>query len=167
MAIWSDIFVQQATATPDWTTSATVSFASSASVGSKVVLFVTASANAAATTSALTSAGWTLDQTFTSSQTTYVFSYTVPAGGLTSVTVSFSVSNKPVLRMIEFTGVSLKHATANITGSPATGTLSTTVNDAVVIGLVQAVINGGEPTYDTWTNSFTSLGTLRSYASPP
>ena len=167
MAIWSDIFVQQATATPDWTTSATVSFASSASVGSKVVLFVTASANAAATTSALTSAGWTLDQTFTSSQTTYVFSYTVPAGGLTSVTVSFSVSNKPVLRMIEFTGVSLKHATANITGSPATGMLSTTVNDAVVIGLVQAVINGGEPTYDTWTNSFTSLGTLRSYASPP
>lgn len=167
MAVWGDIFVKQATATPDWTTSATVSFSGSASQGNKVVLFVTASANATATTSDLTSTGWTLDQTFTSSQTTYVLSRSVPSGGIASVTVNFSVSNKPVLRLIEFTGVSLKHAMITNSGSAATGTLPTTINDAVVIGLAQAVINGGEPTYDTWTNSFTGLGTLRSFASTP
>ena len=167
MAVWGDIFVKQATATPDWTTAATVNFSGSAAEGNKVLLFVTASANATATTSDLTNSGWVLDQTFTSSQPTYVFSRSAPVGGLSGVTVNFSISNKPVLRLVEFTGVSLKHVTATSAGSAATGTVTTTVNDAVVIGVVQAVINGGEPTYDTWTNSFTSLGTLRSFASTP
>lgn len=167
MAVWNDIFVKQATATPDWTTSATVTLASAASEGNKVLLFVTASANATVDTATLVGAGWTLDQTFTSSQVSHVLSRTVPAGGLSGVTVAFSGSNKPVLRLIELTGVSLKHASATNSGSAATGSITTTTNDTVVIGVVQAVINGGEPTYDTWTNSFTGLGSLRSYASTP
>lgn len=167
MATWNDIYVKQATANPDWTTSATVTLGSAAAEGNKLVLFVTASANATATTAPLTSAGWTLDQTFTSSQTTYILSRSVPAGGITSVTVGFLGSNKPVLRLIELTGISLKHASITNSGSASTGTLVTTTNDTVVFGLVSAVINGGEPTYDTWTNSFTSIGTLRSFASTP
>lgn len=167
MATWNDIYVKQATANPDWTTSATVTLGSAAAEGNKLVLFVTASANATATTAPLTSAGWTLDQTFTSSQTTYILSRSVPAGGITSVTVGFSGLNKPVLRLIELTGISLKHASITNSGSASTGTLVTTTNDTVVFGLVSAVINGGEPTYDTWTNSFTSIGTLRSFASTP
>ena len=167
MATWNDIYVQQATTAPDWTTSATVTLVSAATAGNKLVLFVTASANATATTATLTSAGWTLDHTFTSSQTTYILSRTVPGGGISSVTVGFSVSNKPVLRLIELIGVSLKHATATNSGSAATGNITTTTNDTVIFGVAQAVINGGEPTYDTWTNSFVGLGTLRSFASTP
>lgn len=167
MAVWNDIFVKQATVTPNWATSATVTLGSSAAEGNKLLLFVTASANATVDTAALTSAGWALDHTFTSSQVSHVLSRTVPSGGLSSVTVDFSVSNKPVLRLIEFTGISLKNATTTNAGSAATGTITTTASDSVVIGVVQAVINGGEPTYDTWTNSFTGLGSLRSYASVP
>lgn len=169
MATWGDIFVKQATSTPDWATSADLWFpgGSSAAAGNKLILFVTASASATADTTALMSDGWTLDLSFTSSQTTYILSRTVPVGGIDSVTVDFSASNKPVLRMIELTGVSAKHVTITNTGSAATGTLTTTINDAVVFGLVQAVINGGEPTYDTWTNSFSANGSLRSFASAP
>lgn len=169
MATWGDIFVKQATNTPDWTTTADVSFpgSSTAAAGNKVVLFITASADATADTATLVSDGWTLDVTFTSSQTTYVLSRTVPQGGINSVTVDFSVSNKPVIRMIELTGVSTKHATITNTGSAATGTLTTTINDAVIFGLVQAVISNGDPTYDTWTNSFSGNGSLRSFDSAP
>lgn len=169
MASWGDIFVKQATSTPDWTTTADVSFpgSSTAAAGNKVILFITASADTTADTSALVSDGWILDLSLTSSQTTYVLSRTVPMGGINSVTIDFSASNKPVLRLIELTGVSTLHASISHSGSAATGSLVTTVDDAVIFGLVQAVISNGEPTYDTWTNSFSANGTLRSFTSTP
>lgn len=166
MATWSDIFVQQATSAPDWTVAAAVSLTAPATAGNRLILFVTASADTTVTTATLTGAGWTLDQTVSGWQVGYVFSRSVPVGGITSVTVPFGASCKPVIRLIELSGVSPKHA--GITNSGAsTGTVTTTVPSAVVFGVVQAVMTDGSPSYTTWSNTFSSLGSQLSFSSAP
>jgi len=169
MATWAEIFVKQATLTPESATSATIAFESgqSAAPGNKVILVVTTANNASVVASGLTSTGWVLDLSVDGSQTTYIFSRSVAEGGLSQVTVNFSLANRPVLHMIELTGVSVLNATAYAIEQVSTGSVTTTVNDAVLIGVVQAVINGGEPQFDTWTNSFTGLGSLQSYPGVP
>lgn len=166
MATWNDIFVQQATAAPDWTTSTTVTLPTPATAGNRLILCVVASADATVTTATLTSTGWSLDQTVSGWQVGYIFSRPVPTGGIAGVTVPFSASCKPVVRLIELSGISTKHA--GITNSGAsTGTLATTVSSAVVFGLVHAVVTNGSPSYVTWSNSFSSVGSLLSTTSAP
>ena len=169
MATWAEIFVKQATLTPESATSATIAFASgqSAAPGNKVILVVTSANDTSVVTSDLTSAGWTLDLSIDNSQTTSIFSRSVSESGLSQVTVNFTAANRPVLHMIELTGVSVLNATAYAIEQMATGNVTTTVNDAVLIGVVQGVINGGEPQFDTWDNSFTGLGSLQSYPGVP
>jgi len=169
MATWAEVFVKQATLAPASTTAATIAFANgqSAAPGNKVILVVTLASDATIITSGLTSAGWTLDLLAENSQKTYVFSHPVTDSGLSQVTVNFNTANRPVLHMLELTGVSVLNATAYAIEQVATGTVTTTVNNTLLIGVVQAAINGGEPQFDTWTNSFTGLGSLQSYPGAP
>ena len=169
MATWAEVFVKQATLAPASTTAATIAFANgqSAAPGNKVILVVTLANDATIVTSGLTNAGWTLDLSAENSQKTYIFSLPVTDNGLSQVTVNFNIANRPVLHMLELTGVSVLNATAYAIEQVATGTVTTTVNNTLLIGVVQAAINGGEPQFDTWTNSFTGLGSLQSYPGAP
>lgn len=167
MTAWSDIFIQQATAAPDWTSSASIAFNNQATTGNKVVLFITTSSDRTANVADLTNNGWELDYLLAYGQSTYVFSQVVPVGGLPDIEVTFSGSNKPILRMLELTGVSAKSVANKMTGTATTGSITTPEADMLVFGGVQAVNNGGQPTYDVWSNSFTNIGSLRSFASPP
>jgi hypothetical protein len=169
MATWTEIFVKQATLSPPISSSATIAFAGgqSAAPGNKVILVVTAASDASLVTSDLTNNGWSLDLSVKGSQRSYIFSYSVTETGLSQVTVSFSAASRPILYMVELTGVSVLNATASLADQYSTGTVTTTVNDTVLIGAVQGVINGGEPEFNTWSNSFTGLGSVLSQPGAP
>lgn len=169
MAVWADIFVKQGTAAPTSTASATVSFSSgTAAIGNKLILCVVPAGSADVDTNALTSAGWSLDVTASGWKPGYIFSRSVLTSGISGVTVNFTAANRPVLRLIELQGVAGLNRTATNESAAATGTTATTtVADAVGIGMVFGAINGGEPTYDTWDNSFTGLGSLQSQPGAP
>ena len=169
MATWAEIFVKQATLTPQSSIAATIAFSGgqSAAPGNKVILFVTAASDTSVVTSGLTGAGWSLDLSVVGSQRTYIFSLPVTEAGLSQVTVNFSSANRPVLHLLELTGVSVLNTTASLVDEYSTGTVTTTVNDTVIIGAVQGVINGGEPEFDIWNNSFTGLGSVQSYPGAP
>ncbi len=163
---WADVYVQKATASPTTAaTSHTVTPSAAFTAGNFAVLVVS-SASAVTTPS-----GWTLAHTPPSFDTRPTILYrTVPAGGLSSQSITIATSGRPRIALYEFTsavsfsaGATWSNGTWNADPGQSGQAASSYSGDVVALGVLTAENNAGSkygsatwegPNYTLTSNRF-------------
>ena len=169
MATWADLHVATTTYQgASYTTAHTVTLSQPAAEGHRLVMAVGSGSSQLASTPT----GWTLDRSAQNGwQRGYVLSRAVPAGGLSSVDLSFtaeahnggatSSGARPLIVVVELANVGPADTSAAATGLTYN---SSTVNlpsrtpsqaNTVSVGSVTAGVNGGQPhvTWASWSSA--------------